>query len=160
MNSIVFADGAAQARSTGWRAFRLRTDGIFAGLHEEEADWAPDDGIASMRDHVRAVATAARSLRARISGDRDRARTSPHDVGFGELVRAISLCHRAIDERLERQVEAPPADRSVGIDEEILRHVQLVAHHAAAASLLSQLIDPARRSPLEFAPEGPGDPVG
>ncbi|MCB9833189.1 MAG: DinB family protein [Planctomycetes bacterium] len=133
-----------------WRgrieAAAARLADYVAGLEQEYNDWRPDEGIASVREHLWAVAESIRALLARLSG---RPVPGPsfgaEDVPVAEINNLIGSSFRKLRGRLDD-------DRELEIDEvEALQaHLELQAHHVGAIAVLLQLIDPGRRSALDY----------
>ena len=51
--------------------FSERAERIARVVTEAESAWAPDDGIATMRDHVERLVTSVRGLNRRLDPERD-----------------------------------------------------------------------------------------
>jgi hypothetical protein len=120
---------------------RLR--GFAATADPGELDWAPDEGISAMRDHVVVLVASIRVLNRRISPGRFVDGPELAEVGAEELLRSLIGGHESCRRRLSklREVEEPlPSSFLDALDD----HCELVAQSLGAISLLRQLIDPRR----------------
>ena len=131
-------------------------EGVLGVLEVGEHDWSPDDGIATIRDHLWSIVESKRW----VSGRLVRGATTPaqtiyraDDVDFEEIVRILGICHKSIVNWLESCT--PDDARSVcevggeepdsGCMSDLFHHhLELEAGHTAAIAQLTQLIDPAR----------------
>ncbi len=127
---------------------KQRLDRTLQTLDEGEWDWAPDEGIATVREHLWAIAKSERKLtgmltRGAISDTDYQAR----EVAFSEIKKIVAICHRNLVAWLKDQ---PDREIDPEISEALLKHLDLKSHHASAIAMLSQLIDPGRLPILFF----------
>ena len=127
---------------------KQRLDRILRTLEEGEWDWAPDEGIASARDHLWEIAKSERKLTTMLTrgavADSD---YKAQEVHVSEIKRMVSICDRNLsawlDDYQDREIDPD-------ISEAFLSHLDLKSHHTAAIALLSQLIDPSRLEALQL----------
>ncbi len=133
---------------TCWLACLARTkqrlDTVLDVMGEGEADWAPDDGIATAREHLWAIAESERSLTAILTrGTMTNCGYQAQHVDFEEIKRTLEICNRNLVGWLEdledREIDPQMIDA-------LLAHLDLKAHHTAFIASLTQLIDPSRLS--------------
>ena len=125
---------------------KQRLDDVLRGLNEGEWDWAPDDGIASPREHLWAIVKSERLLVARLlRGEESVDSYGAQEVAWEAMGRILDICHRRLEGWLAQGDQIALDDEARDM---LLSHLDLKSHHTAAMALLSQLIDPARAAAL------------
>ena len=146
MSASLLAAPEAQRWLDAITRTRTRLNGILDTFGDGEWDWAPDDGVATAREHLWAVAESERDLTARVTRG-VQARPSNHEgqVSFHEMRRILDICDRNLvawlDDYQDKEIDSELGDAFV-------EHLELKSFHAGAIAGLSQLIDPHRVSPL------------
>lgn len=127
--------------------FSERASRLARCIAETEFGWAPDDGIATIRDHVCELVVSVRGLNSRLAPGRNADEFSPELVGSSDLLSALRGGHDRCRRRLEQLQElGEPLPES--FFDELERHGDLLAERCGSIALLRQLIDPERPKTL------------
>ena len=118
-------------------------------LDENELEWAPDVGIASIGDHISSICSAQWDLARCLVGDFDPCRAASAQLPMKEqLVASLQGSWRRISNWLaDEGLLALDEDGDPSREDALLEHITLVGVELGASQTLLQLIDPERELP-------------
>lgn len=146
MSSFLLAGSEVDCWQSCLERIKQRLNNVLSKLEEGEADWAPDIGVASPKDHLWAIAESARNLLGILG--RGRKSTRSHqaaEIEFSEIERMLRICESKLQAELGT-LQGQEIDLEVA--DAVLQHIDAKSHHTAAIASLTQLIDPSRLSAL------------
>lgn len=118
-------------------------------LDENELQWSPDIGIASIGDHISSICSAQWDLARSLVGDFDPCRAASSQLPIKEqLVASLQSSWRRISNWFAEEGGLALDERGDPDREDaILEHMTLVGVELGASQTLLQLIDPERELP-------------